>query len=60
VETWFGLVLTVGHALWVGCASGDYAKKDRLTRKDVPLIGRWGRGIKNPETSSEQENRIWL
>ena len=57
MKTWLGLLLTVG-TLMVGCASGDYARRPAYPA-ETSHLSRYGDVHQNPETSSEQGNRIW-
>jgi len=57
VKTWFGLLLTVG-TLMVGCTSGDYARGPAYP-EGPPAYRETGMWYQNPETGSEQGNRIW-
>jgi hypothetical protein len=55
MKTWLGLLLTVGMFV-VGCAAGDYARRPAY---EPPASGDTRMWHQNPETSSEQDNRIW-
>ena len=57
MKTWLGLLLTVGTFM-VGCASGDYASRPAY-RERPPASGDTRMWYQNPETNSEQANRIW-
>jgi hypothetical protein len=56
LRLWLGLVLII-LAVMVGCAPGYYAKSpaypaETRTYRDTGML-------QNPETDSEQDNRIW-
>ena len=57
MKTWLGLLLTVG-TLMVGCASGDYSRRPAYGEGPA-ASGDTRMWHQNPETSSEQDNRIW-
>jgi hypothetical protein len=52
-----GLILAI-FTFMVGCAPGYYAEKSAYPAGS-PAIREMGKGYENPETSSEQEDRIW-
>ena len=57
MKIWLGLLLTVGTFMF-GCASGDYASRPAYGERP-PASGDTRIWHQNPETDSEQANRIW-
>jgi hypothetical protein len=57
MKTWLGLLLTVGTFM-VGCAVGDYARRPDYGERP-PASEDTRMWHQNPETDSEQTNRIW-
>ncbi len=57
MKTWFWLLLAM-LTLMVGCASG-YAAKKSANPAEAPAFQDTRMWQQNPETESEQQQRIW-